>query len=129
MPLGPYGDTVAVIGSAHFDDGSPSGSYSIGFGDVGYAWRWDRVYVSNTDSIDHHIMWDPTGGNGDGEMGVLTVPARAGYDGTPAFEILTSQFDASAQWWETPTGKPWQFGLVEAMSAGTFLHFIYRGGV
>lgn len=90
--------------------------------------RLDVLQASNSDVVDH-IIWLSRGGSGDAQrFGSVNIPARAGFDGTAAIDLLSTLTPASWNAINLAGGDALYGGTDDTLAGAVVLPFSGSGG-
>lgn len=91
--------------------------------------RVDCIVAVNTDVSDHDLyvgIRNASGGRG--VIGILTVPAGAGWTGTTAIDVLATLLPAAVQFIQLEGLNNVYFANVDQMPSDTYLNILVMGG-
>lgn len=128
MPLGQFDERIMFVQGATIDDTYTPGTPvdlggRAGPGDN----RVDIFQITNTDTVSHKVTVTPIATLLDWSV-VFDVPARAGCDNVPAFDVLALAMPTGLHFWFVPSGFTLQVASATTPASGTFLYFLAIGG-
>lgn len=93
-----------------------------------YGWRWDNIYCSNSDTIDHVINLAFTSGAGALTNLQATIPHGAGVGAVAPFDLTTFLFGTSRVGLALNPADTLQVGVLVAVVAGHYVGIAAFGG-
>ncbi len=127
MPLQPFSEIVARSDGVVLDNAqgiTPVDLPNLGFGQ----YRYDFCYITNSDAIDHVVLFKY---NADGPgvfCGSVTVPAGSGYGGVAPVEAFTVMQGASPPGYTFPHGCYFSVNNVVSATVAGDVELLFLGG-
>ena len=90
--------------------------------------RMDVLLAANNDVVDHIVFLDYGAAADDGRIGSVNVPARQGFDGTPALDVLAAMLPVSAAGITIAGNETVFVGTDDTLASGKVISLVGSGG-
>lgn len=128
MPLQQFDERDIYQGSYTFNDGTTPLSYATILNTFGKDGRMDVLLLTNSDTIDHTVLFDLNDGSGASVAISAVVPAGSGYAGVTPYDLIAHLMPTNQPFLLLAAGFTYQWALGEAINTGRQVVLFVQGG-